>query len=153
MPVGTSFHQGPAFPLDHATPTPLTGHSIGIDATAKLAGEHPGPWPVRLVADEATKKLVAEHGWNTDRDRIDVTTAVWFSRPRREASVTRRHLLTQGTRRRAPRLPHHFQHLRIVAEPNDSAPIVVGCGWGLGAVAVWRSHKSDPSEVGCRTAA
>jgi 4-hydroxy-3-polyprenylbenzoate decarboxylase len=42
------FHQGPAHPLDHATPAPLQGHHMGLDATAKLAGEHPTPWPARL---------------------------------------------------------------------------------------------------------
>lgn len=44
------FHQGPAHPLDHAAPTPRQGHHLALDATAKLAGEHPGPWPARLEA-------------------------------------------------------------------------------------------------------
>ena len=29
------FHQGPGWPLDHAAATPLAGHALGIDATAK----------------------------------------------------------------------------------------------------------------------
>ena len=44
-----AFHPGPAHPLDHAAPTPLVGQHLCLDATAKLPGEHPGPWPARLA--------------------------------------------------------------------------------------------------------
>jgi 4-hydroxy-3-polyprenylbenzoate decarboxylase len=54
------FHQGPGFPLDHAAPEPLAGHQMAIDATAKLPGEHPYPWPARLELDAATAKLIEE---------------------------------------------------------------------------------------------
>jgi 4-hydroxy-3-polyprenylbenzoate decarboxylase len=53
------FHQGPADPADHATPTSLLGHAIGIDATRKLPAEHAAPWPERLAASAETQELIA----------------------------------------------------------------------------------------------
>jgi 4-hydroxy-3-polyprenylbenzoate decarboxylase len=53
------FHQGPGWPLDHAAATPLTGHALGIDATAKQPAEHPRPWPARLATSEDVERLVA----------------------------------------------------------------------------------------------
>jgi 4-hydroxy-3-polyprenylbenzoate decarboxylase len=54
------FHEGPADPRDLATPIPLSGQAMGIDATAKLPGEHPGAWPAAAVASaEIQEKVTA----------------------------------------------------------------------------------------------
>jgi 4-hydroxy-3-polyprenylbenzoate decarboxylase len=53
------FHQGPGWPLDHAAATPLAGHALGIDATAKQSAEHPRPWPSRLATSDEVERLVA----------------------------------------------------------------------------------------------
>ncbi len=55
------FHAGATDAIDHAAPTPGLGHSLGIDATSKLPGEHPLPWPKRLAAaddvlDQVTRR-------------------------------------------------------------------------------------------------
>jgi 4-hydroxy-3-polyprenylbenzoate decarboxylase len=52
------FHDGPAHPADHAgTMFPLARH-MAIDATAKLPGERPGPWPAPLDASEEIGRQV-----------------------------------------------------------------------------------------------
>jgi 4-hydroxy-3-polyprenylbenzoate decarboxylase len=53
------FHQGPGWPLDHAAATPLAGHALGIDATAKQPAEHSRAWPSRLVTSEEMERLIA----------------------------------------------------------------------------------------------
>ena len=52
------FFQGPASPADHSLATSGHGRKLGIDATAKLAGEHPRPWPAALQMDRAIRHLV-----------------------------------------------------------------------------------------------
>ncbi|HUT12106.1 MAG TPA: UbiD family decarboxylase [Thermoguttaceae bacterium] len=60
------FRQGPPDPFDAATPSGQLGHRMGIDATAKLPGEHPGTWPQPVFVSEEIRKLVrdrwAEYG-------------------------------------------------------------------------------------------
>lgn len=49
---------GPLDALDHASPHPLWGTKLGIDATRKLPGEgHPRPWPdeIAMPADVAAR--------------------------------------------------------------------------------------------------
>jgi len=51
---------GPAHHSDYTTLTPLVGHSLVIDATAKLRGEHPAAWPERLqTSDEILERVAA----------------------------------------------------------------------------------------------
>jgi 4-hydroxy-3-polyprenylbenzoate decarboxylase len=52
------FHETSAVCADYATPVPGIGHAMAIDATAKLAGEHPRPWPTATVTPEAIRELV-----------------------------------------------------------------------------------------------
>ncbi len=54
------FHQGPGDPCDHAAPTVGLGEAVGIDATRKLAGEHPADWPARLATDADIAQRVAQ---------------------------------------------------------------------------------------------
>lgn len=54
------FQQGPPDPMDIATPPGQLGHRMAIDATAKLPGEHAGPWPQRAVMNEELRKLVGD---------------------------------------------------------------------------------------------
>ncbi len=49
---------GPGDPADHAAIAAGLGQSVAIDATAKLADEHPRPWPPPLIASAATRELV-----------------------------------------------------------------------------------------------
>ena len=60
------FEEGPADPTDVATPPGDLGWKIGIDATAKLPGEHAGPWPEPVAVLKETRELVsrrwAEYG-------------------------------------------------------------------------------------------
>lgn len=57
------FHDGPAHPLDHATPVGIAGHGLAIDATAKLPEEHGAAWPQRLSASREIMELV-EARWS-----------------------------------------------------------------------------------------
>jgi len=52
--------QGPPDPFDAATACGELGHSLGIDATAKLPGEHPGPWPERADGGDEIRRLVGD---------------------------------------------------------------------------------------------
>lgn len=56
------FQDGPCDPFDHALPVEARGRKVGIDATAKLPGEHPRPWPHEATASEETRSLV-ERRW------------------------------------------------------------------------------------------
>ncbi len=57
------FHSGPAHPLDYAAPQPLVVQHLAIDATAKLAGEHPRAWPERQVMNAEIEELISGR-WN-----------------------------------------------------------------------------------------
>ena len=53
------FSEGPIDDLDHATPTPRFGSKMGIDATAKFAGEgRTREWPEDIIMSEDIKRLV-----------------------------------------------------------------------------------------------
>ena len=54
------FHEGPRDPLDIATPPGVLGQKMGIDATAKLPGEHSGPWPEPAAMGEQIRQLVSD---------------------------------------------------------------------------------------------
>jgi len=54
------FRRGPPDPCDAATPPGQLGHRMGIDATAKLPGEHPGGWPEPATMSEEIRKLVSD---------------------------------------------------------------------------------------------
>ena len=58
--------QGPPDVLDPAAVPGELGHRMGIDATAKLPGEHSGPWPQPAKMYERIRRLVndrwAEYG-------------------------------------------------------------------------------------------
>ncbi len=56
------FHVGPGACPDHSAPVPGAGHAMAIDATAKLSGEHPRPWPDATVRDTTICQLV-ESRW------------------------------------------------------------------------------------------
>ena len=60
------FHEGPGHAFDHARPDDGLGHAMGIDATAKLPGEHDRPWPAELIPAADVVALVtsrwAEYG-------------------------------------------------------------------------------------------
>ena len=49
---------GPADPLDHATPIVCRGNKLLLDATAKLSGEHQGPWPEEIATTREVADLV-----------------------------------------------------------------------------------------------
>ncbi len=51
--------QGPPDPLDIATPSGALGQKMAIDATAKLPGEHLGPWPQPAVISKEVSDLVS----------------------------------------------------------------------------------------------
>ncbi|HEV3138129.1 MAG TPA: UbiD family decarboxylase domain-containing protein [Pirellulales bacterium] len=51
-------YDGPAQAADHANSMTPLGRHLGIDATAKIAGEQSGAWPAPLVASEEIKQLV-----------------------------------------------------------------------------------------------
>ncbi|HEX4149468.1 MAG TPA: UbiD family decarboxylase domain-containing protein [Pirellulales bacterium] len=53
-------HSGPASTFDHASESPGLGTHLAIDATTKLPGEHPRPWPPRVLEDEATRQLLSQ---------------------------------------------------------------------------------------------
>lgn len=54
------FHEGPTDPRDLAAPIALAGHALAIDATAKLPGEHPTPWPAdAAMSDEVRERVTA----------------------------------------------------------------------------------------------
>ncbi len=51
--------EGPLDALDHASPRPLYGHKLGIDATRKtLMDGHTRAWPDDIVMDDATRERV-----------------------------------------------------------------------------------------------
>jgi len=52
------FHETPSDLADHAAPSPGSGQSMAIDATAKLPGEHPRPWPEATATPDAIRDLV-----------------------------------------------------------------------------------------------
>ncbi|MHC4176385.1 MAG: UbiD family decarboxylase [Planctomycetota bacterium] len=52
--------QGPPDPLDIATPPGELGHKMAVDATAKLPGEHAGPWPEPAVMSKQIQQLVSD---------------------------------------------------------------------------------------------
>jgi len=54
------FQQGPPDLLDIATPPGVLGQKMGIDATAKLPGEHAGPWPEPAVMGKQFQQLVSD---------------------------------------------------------------------------------------------
>ncbi len=55
------FSDGPLDALDHASPFPLRGTRIGIDATRKTAADgHTRPWPDDIVMDKAVVAHVSE---------------------------------------------------------------------------------------------
>jgi 4-hydroxy-3-polyprenylbenzoate decarboxylase len=54
------FQQGPADPLDPASPPGVLGQRMALDATAKLLEEHGGRWPERADAGEAVRRMVSE---------------------------------------------------------------------------------------------
>lgn len=54
------FHQGPPDPLDIATPLGELAHRVAFDATAKLPGEHAGPWPEPAVTGKPIQQLVSD---------------------------------------------------------------------------------------------
>lgn len=62
------FAEGPCGVMDHAAPRLTLGSMVAIDATDKLAGEHPRPWPEVARAGEETIEMVArrwqEYGLN-----------------------------------------------------------------------------------------
>jgi 4-hydroxy-3-polyprenylbenzoate decarboxylase len=51
-------YDGPAQASDHANSLAPLGRHLGIDATAKIAGEQTGSWPAPLVTSEEIKQLV-----------------------------------------------------------------------------------------------
>ena len=53
------FHETPTDPADFAAPVLGIGHAMAIDATAKLPGEHPRPWPAATAMPKAVRDLVA----------------------------------------------------------------------------------------------
>ena len=53
------FEEGPADPTDVAAPPGELGWKMGIDATAKLPGEHAGPWPEPAAVSQETHELVS----------------------------------------------------------------------------------------------
>ncbi|MBX3413379.1 MAG: UbiD family decarboxylase [Pirellulales bacterium] len=53
------FAEGPTGVMDHAATRLTLGSSVAIDATAKLAGEHPRAWPSRAASCEDTAERVA----------------------------------------------------------------------------------------------
>jgi 4-hydroxy-3-polyprenylbenzoate decarboxylase len=55
-------HCGPALPSDHSSNATLANH-LGMDATDKIPGEAPGPWPQPLCAAEQVRQLV-ERRWS-----------------------------------------------------------------------------------------
>jgi 4-hydroxy-3-polyprenylbenzoate decarboxylase len=57
---------GPAAPRDHAGPEPTIGGRVLIDATRKLPGEHPRPWPAEALRSESVRELVNDR-WDTYR--------------------------------------------------------------------------------------
>ena len=51
--------EGPLDALDHASPRPLYGHKLGIDATKKTPLDgHTRAWPDDIVMDDATRERV-----------------------------------------------------------------------------------------------
>lgn len=55
------FTKGPLDVLDHASPTPIFGSKVGIDATRKWKAEgHDRQWPEEIKMDDKTKALVNE---------------------------------------------------------------------------------------------
>ncbi|MBI3836776.1 MAG: UbiD family decarboxylase [Planctomycetia bacterium] len=51
-------YDGPAHASDHANSMAPLGRHLGIDATAKIAGEQSGAWPAPLATSEEIKQLV-----------------------------------------------------------------------------------------------
>ena len=54
------FQQGPPDPLDMAAVPGELGQKMAIDATAKLPGEHAGPWPRPAEMSEEVRRLVGD---------------------------------------------------------------------------------------------
>ena len=52
------FHETPVALGDNAAPLPGIGHAMAIDATSKLPGEHPRPWPSATATPDAVRELV-----------------------------------------------------------------------------------------------
>lgn len=52
--------QGPPDPLDVATPPGVLSQKMALDATAKLPGEHAGPWPESAAMADEIERLVSD---------------------------------------------------------------------------------------------